>query len=114
MDFGFYFNLKDPRLNRSEYLVEIYFNSAGELNVEERRKVTRSKVLKSGAITFESASGISCIVRNLSTEGALLETDGQTAIPDHFSIIIKPEMKRHYCQVIWRSGVKIGIKFVDR
>lgn len=80
--------------------------------MDERRKTPRTKAFKSGSITFESASGIQCIIRNLSADGALLETDGNAALPGRFSIIIKPEMKRYECQVIWRSGIKIGIKFV--
>jgi hypothetical protein len=33
-------------------------------------------------------------------------------VPDTFSLIVKPEIKRRSCAVVWRSGNEIGVRFI--
>jgi PilZ domain-containing protein len=79
--------------------------------MDERRGYLRIRTFKGGAITTEIVSGQPCTIRNLSEAGACIATDG-FAVPDQFSLIIKPEMKRRTCQVVWRSGDLIGVQFI--
>lgn len=54
------------------------------------------------------------MIRNLSDEGALLEIETPTAIPDSFTLIIKPEYLKRACTVIWRRDKRIGVHFAER
>lgn len=80
--------------------------------MEERRAHTRTRTLKGGSITTEIVSGQPCTIRNLSEAGACLQIDGGVPVPDSFSLVIKPELKRRSCAVIWRAGNLVGVRFV--
>jgi len=79
---------------------------------DEHRKAPRLRTLKGGSITFGPIAGLECIVRNLSETGAALEITGETTVPDQFSLIIKPEVVRRNCEVVWRKQKRVGVRFV--
>ena len=76
---------------------------------DEHRAARRQRTFKGGSISWGMASGVECTIRNLSDSGALLEI--KSAVPDDFTLIIKPEGIKRSCHVIWRSGSRIGITF---
>lgn len=78
----------------------------------EQRKKPRLRTLKSGSISFDYASGIDCIIRNLSEAGACLEVDTPVGVPNAFTLIIKPELIKRQCQIAWRKARRIGVRFV--
>ena len=78
--------------------------------MDERRKSERHKTYKGGAI-YSGVEVFDCIVRNLSPDGAFLQVESRTGVPDRFMLIIKPEGVKRSCQVAWRSPRKIGISF---
>ena len=80
--------------------------------MEERRAHVRARTLKGGSITTEISSGEPCTIRNLTEAGACLQTDGDIPVPDKFSLIVKPEMKRRSCEVVWRIANMIGVRFI--
>ena len=49
--------------------------------LDEKRGTQRQPILKAGTISFDG-SGIDCLVRNMSDEGANLEVESQTGIPN--------------------------------
>lgn len=55
--------------------------------MDERRNITRQRVLKTGAIEF-GGSAIDCTVRNLSKIGAALDVPSPVGIPDKFDLVI--------------------------
>ncbi len=79
--------------------------------MEERRKVQRHRVLKSGSIGFNRAAGIDCRVRNMSPVGACLDVASQVGIPDYFVLAIDSDHLRQACHVIWRNGNRLGVEF---
>lgn len=79
--------------------------------MEERRKVSRQRVLKGGTISFNRAGGIDCRVRNLSPSGACLEVASHIGIPEAFVLVIEHDKFRQPCQVIWRSATRLGVEF---
>lgn len=79
--------------------------------MEERRTNPRLRTLKGGIILYGAAPSFDCTVRNVSESGALLVVS-PVGIPDEFILVIKPEMIRRSCRVIWRSADKIGVRFV--
>ncbi|WP_068022927.1 PilZ domain-containing protein [Rhodoplanes sp. Z2-YC6860] len=79
--------------------------------MEERRKLPRQRTFKGGVIIFGTAPAVECTIRNLTDTGAGLEVGTPTVVPDHFTLLIKPERLQRSCQVIWRQPGKIGVRF---
>jgi hypothetical protein len=79
--------------------------------MEERRKVQRHRVLKSGTVGFNRAAGIACRVRNLSAAGACLDVASPIGIPDEFVLEIESDRFKQPCHVIWRDGNRLGVEF---
>jgi len=77
----------------------------------ERRVALRQRMLKAGTITFNRAGGISCMVRNMSSTGALLEVESQVGIPDRFTLLIESDCLRRPCRVAWRKNKRLGVAF---
>ena len=79
--------------------------------MEERRKLPRQRTFKGGVIIFGTAPVVECTIRNLTDTGAGLEVGPPAVVPDHFTLLIKPERLKRSCQVIWRQPGKIGVRF---
>jgi hypothetical protein len=81
--------------------------------MEERRNMSRRRVLKGGKIVFNDRnSTIDCTVRNLSEGGALLLVETVIGIPDQFDLRIS-DGATHACRVVRRTPTQIGVEFVD-
>ena len=79
----------------------------------ERRRLARQRVLKTGKIVFNNGSStISCVVRNLTANGAKLQVDTILGVPEKFSIQIM-DAKARPCRVVWKTHSEIGIAFED-
>jgi PilZ domain len=76
----------------------------------ETRIELRHRVLKAGTIEFGS-SAINCMVRDLSITGAALEVSNQIGIPAKFTLIIPEDGLHLPCNVVRRSGYRIGVAF---
>ena len=79
---------------------------------EPQTRSPRHRTFKGGSISFEFATGIECTVRNISETGACLHIESMVAVPDNFTLIIKPEGTKRSCHVAWRSPGRIGVRFV--
>ena len=79
-------------------------------SLEGKRATQGQQILKTGTISFDG-SGIDCLVRKMSGEGANLEVESQIGIPDSFDLIIDTEHSSHHCHVVWRKARRIGIAF---
>jgi len=78
--------------------------------LDETRGTEGQQNLKAGTISFDG-SGIDCLVRKMSGEGANLEVESQVGIPNSFDLIIGTERSNHHCHVVWRKARRIGIAF---
>ena len=94
-------------------------NKAGEDNAikvdakPDRRGVQRARTIKSGLIAYNlSQCDMDCLVLSLSDTGAALQPLDTLNIPDDFILKIK-DGAVHKCQVCWRHGNKIGVRFID-
>jgi PilZ domain len=76
----------------------------------ETRIELRHRVVKAGTIEFGSSS-INCMVRNLSTTGAALEVSNQIGIAAKFTLVIPEDGLHLSCNVVRRSGYRIGVAF---
>jgi hypothetical protein len=77
--------------------------------MDENRKATRRRVLKSAIIEFDGGA-YSCAVRNLSEAGAALDVPYAVTIPHEFKLTIENQISRD-CRVIWRKENRLGINF---
>ena len=80
--------------------------------IDHRRK-PRLRTIKGGSILFGTAAAIVCIIRNMSAIGAALEVESPAGIPDDFTLLIKPEIIKRDCHVVWRSTDRVGVRFAD-
>ncbi len=80
--------------------------------MDEHRKSERQKTYKGGSI-YAGVAVFDCIVRNLSANGACLQIESRTGVPDNFMLIIRPERLKRACKVAWRAPRKIGVCFVE-
>lgn len=80
--------------------------------MSEKRRSPRRRTLKGGTIFFGVAASVDCTIRNMSETGAALEIESLVGIPDDFTLLIKPELLKRKCRVVWRSGKRIGALFV--
>ena len=76
----------------------------------ENRAADRHRVLKAATIEF-GGGGISCLVRNMSDSGAMLDVTSPIGVPELVSLVIPTEGKRLPCRVVWRKEKRIGVRF---
>ena len=79
--------------------------------MSEQRRSPRLRTIKGGSIMFGSAAAIDCIIRNMSETGAALEVESPIGIPDSFTLLIRPEILKRRCEVVWRTRHRIGVVF---
>ncbi|MEZ5872738.1 MAG: PilZ domain-containing protein [Nitratireductor sp.] len=53
---------------------------------------------------------LTCMVHNLSEHGAMLETS-EPNLPDRFILTNHARRNRMVCEVAWRSGTRLGVRF---
>lgn len=81
--------------------------------MEERRKHPRSEIDQPG---FVSAGGsvMSCMVRNISPEGAAIDVDNPAFVPQRFRLVMTDGAKTvHDCRIAWIQKNRIGVAFLD-
>jgi hypothetical protein len=76
----------------------------------EKRAATRHRALRAGTIQFGGGS-TNCMVRNLSSTGAMLNVTSSVGIPEHFTLVLSPDGRHMPCRVVWRQEKRIGIMF---
>lgn len=84
----------------------------GDRDMEENRRASRLRTIKGGSILFGLAPSIDCVIRNMSDTGAMLAVDSPVGIPDEFTLLIKPQLIKRSCRVVWRKADRIGARFV--
>jgi len=76
------------------------------------RKVSRQRTLKPGKIVLNNrCSVLDCRVKDLSANGARLDTLGFAELPAEFELMVLPERKRHMVQRVWQKGSMVGVSF---
>lgn len=78
--------------------------------LDEKQGTQPQHILKAGTISFDG-SGIDCLVRKISGDGANLEVESQVGIPDSFDLVINTEHTNYHCHVVWRKARRMGIAF---
>jgi hypothetical protein len=79
----------------------------------ELRRVFRRRVLKEGRIVIRRGwSLISCTIRNISETGACISVaEPQCDVPKEFDLLFVNESQLIPCEIRWRKGERIGLRF---
>jgi PilZ domain len=81
--------------------------------MEEKRKHPRTDI-DEPAFVSSGGSVMSCVVRNISAEGAAIEVDNPVFVPQHFRLVMaKDPAVVHDCSVAWIKQNRIGLTFVN-
>ena len=79
----------------------------------ERRSARRRRLLKSGTIAYNGRyCTVPATVRDISDTGAGLMVGSGAAVPDTFELLISSDGLEADCEVVWRHGNKLGVRFV--
>lgn len=79
---------------------------------KDSRSGSRRRVLKAGIVAYNNRHcTLPCVVRDLSETGARLRMDGSLLAPDTFDLIIDLDGFDAPCEVIWRQGSDLGVRF---
>ena len=82
---------------------------------EERRHTTRRKAQKRVRIHLDgNPSGIDCVIRNLSADGALIEYSGMLELEKPVVLYFPSENIRVDATAIWQGDGKVGLAFARR
>jgi hypothetical protein len=80
--------------------------------MEERRKHQRTDINQPGYVSSDG-SVMSCMVRNISPEGAAIDVDNPAFVPERFRLVIAKDGSVYQCRIAWIQKNRIGLTFVD-
>lgn len=91
-------------------------NEAGaatpEEATDERRHYERVQCLLEASVDFSDVLKEIVTVRNLSEGGAKIEVPNDLFIPQQFDLSGLIGGERVRCELVWRKGKEIGVRFV--
>ncbi|HMN85168.1 MAG TPA: PilZ domain-containing protein [Bauldia sp.] len=82
---------------------------------DNRRRERRVRCYRGGRVVFNSGYAVfDCIIRNLSSGGALIEMESLLGIPTYFELHKGPGEPPVRCEVRWRDGKRMGVLFLTQ
>jgi len=80
----------------------------------EQRKAKRAHRRQAAWVVLDGGSArISCVLWDISEGGARIAAAHGNALPDVFGLFLTKDGKsRRFCQVVWRRGSQLGVRFV--
>src|SRR6516164_9005389 len=82
--------------------------------MEERRRSTREPTYLHGVIYFYNGrESLSCVIRDISYEGARIVIFDTIKLPDEVELHIPERNRLMHATVRWRHGKKIGLSFSE-
>ncbi|MBI1407371.1 MAG: PilZ domain-containing protein [Caulobacter sp.] len=90
-------------------------SSAPAAIAEDRRRTKRQRALLAGKLATGDASlTFDCVIRNISADGALVETTSPHLAPAEMHLLQVTEGIVWDARVIWRNGNRLGLELLDR
>jgi hypothetical protein len=80
--------------------------------MQERRKMTRKRVLKGGKFLLGKTSSRDCVVRNLSDAGAGVEVPNTIDLPEALEFTLDDGRSSRRARLVWRKIGKTGVEFI--
>jgi hypothetical protein len=81
--------------------------------MEEKRKHPRTDI-NEPAYVSSGGSVMSCMVRNISLEGAAIEVENPAFVPPQFRLVMANGAAVHESRIVWIQQNRIGLSFVDQ
>jgi hypothetical protein len=80
----------------------------------EQRKTKRTHRRQAAWVVLDGGGAkISCVLWDISEGGARIAAAHGNALPDVFGLFLTKDGKsRRFCQVVWRRGSQLGVRFV--
>jgi hypothetical protein len=82
----------------------------GAGSMEDKRKHPRVEI-NEPAYVSAGGSVMSCMVRNISLEGAAIEVANPAFVPPRFRLVMAKDSSVHECSVVWIQQNRIGLSF---
>jgi PilZ domain len=79
--------------------------------MEERRKYPRTEI-NEPAYVSSGGSVMTCVVRNISPEGAAIDVENPAFVPARFRLVMAKDSSVQECAVAWIQKNRIGLMFV--
>ena len=81
----------------------------------KKKRETRKSLQQSGWITLEGGfAARPCLVQDMSTSGAKITIDDPNPLPAKLRLALSRDARTgRNCEVVWRRGRSVGIKFVQ-
>ena len=79
--------------------------------MEEKRKHPRTEINEPA---YVSSGGLvmTCVVRNISLEGAAIDVENAAFIPPQFRLVMAKDSSVRECRIAWIQKNRIGLTFV--
>jgi hypothetical protein len=78
--------------------------------MEEKRKHPRSEI-NEPAYVSAGGSVMSCVVRNISVEGAAIDVENPAFVPARFNLVMAKDASVRECSIAWIQKNRIGVSF---
>ena len=76
----------------------------------EKREKPRQRTYLGGQVVLDDGVTVSCLIRNLSATGAMIELPTPATLPDSW-ILIDMQNARAYCVAVsWRRDMRMGLR----
>ena len=79
--------------------------------MEEKRKHPRTEI-NEPAYVSSGGSVMTCVVRNISFEGAAIDVENAAFIPPQFRLVMAKDSSVRECRIAWIQKNRIGLTFV--
>ena len=79
--------------------------------MQERRKITRTRVLKGAKFLLGKSSVIDCVVRDITNVGAGVDVPNTIDLPEALDLTYDGGRSFRGCRRVWRKLNKIGVEF---
>jgi hypothetical protein len=80
--------------------------------MQERRKLTRTRVLKGAKMLLGKSSVIDCVARDLTNNGAGLEVANTIGLPKTVDLSLDAGHSIRRSRLVWRKLNKAGVEFL--
>jgi hypothetical protein len=80
--------------------------------MEEKRKHQRAEI-DEPAYVSAGGSVMSCMVRNISPDGAAIDIEDPAFVPARFRLVMSNGAVVRECQIAWLQDKRIGITFIS-
>jgi len=78
--------------------------------MEEKRKHRRTEIAEPAYVS-SGGSVMSCVVRNISPDGAAIDVENPAFVPASFKLVMAKDSTVHECRIIWIQKNRIGVTF---